>query len=237
MFSISAAASSRSSGNVANDDRDLEQPGALRCAPAALAGDDLVAAVGPADDDRLDDAVRAGSIARARRCGSSSIVRAAGTCWAAADRCRRRATFRRAAARGRIGDERAQTAAERRTFVSHAALLPARTRGARSVAREDLAGEREIRLGAARFHVVEDRGHAVARRLAEPDVARDDGGVDASPGRTRGCRARPAGPRFVRSSCIVSSTPAMSSDGLSAARTRRSVATRSASPRAQSIRS
>ena len=59
MFSMSATASSWSSGNVANDDRDLEQAGALRRAPAPFAGDDLVAALDAADDDRLDDAVGA----------------------------------------------------------------------------------------------------------------------------------------------------------------------------------
>ena len=43
-------------------------------------------------------------------------------------------------------------------------------------------------------------------------------------------RAATCWPRFVRSSYIVSSTPSMSSAGLSDARTRRSVPTRSASP-------
>ncbi len=43
--------------NVAYDDRHLEQSRALRRAPAALAGDDLVAVVGLAHDDGLNDAV------------------------------------------------------------------------------------------------------------------------------------------------------------------------------------
>src|SRR4051794_5506675 len=38
--------------------------------------------------------------------------------------------------------------------------------------------EREVRLGAARFHVVENRRYPVAGRLAEPHVSRDDGAVD-----------------------------------------------------------
>ncbi len=44
--------------DVANDDRDAQQAGELRGAPAALAGDDLKAIADLADDDRLDDAVR-----------------------------------------------------------------------------------------------------------------------------------------------------------------------------------
>src|SRR6185436_4358872 len=39
--------------------------------------------------------------------------------------------------------------------------------------------EGKVGFGAARLHVVEDRRHAVARRFAESDVARDHGGVDA----------------------------------------------------------
>ena len=44
-----------------------------------------------------------------------------------------------------------------------------------AVAREHFAREREVRLGAARLHVVENHRHAVARRFAEAHVARDDG--------------------------------------------------------------
>ena len=78
----------------------------------------------------------------------------------------------------RIGNERAQAAAEGGTFVSHA-VAPCVGAG-RGIARaSSFAREREVGFGAARFHVVEDRGHAVARRFAEPDVARDDGVVDA----------------------------------------------------------
>ena len=46
-------------GDVAHDDGDLEQAGALRGAPAALAGDDLEAVADAADEDRLNHAVRA----------------------------------------------------------------------------------------------------------------------------------------------------------------------------------
>src|SRR5688572_2306203 len=43
---------------------------------------------------------------------------------------------------------------------------------------EHFARERQIGLGAAGFHVVDDARDAVARRLAEPDIARNHGGVD-----------------------------------------------------------
>ena len=57
MFSISAACSRSASLLVADDRRHLLEPGLLRGAPAALAGDQLVAAVGEgADEQRLDDA-------------------------------------------------------------------------------------------------------------------------------------------------------------------------------------
>src|SRR5574338_540116 len=43
--------------------------------------------------------------------------------------------------------------------------------------RQDLARERNVRFRASRLHVVEDRGEPMAGRLAEPDVARNHGGV------------------------------------------------------------
>ena len=56
MFSISAACSRSRLGLVAGDDRYFLQPGLLGGAPAALAGDQFVAAVGErADQQRLDD--------------------------------------------------------------------------------------------------------------------------------------------------------------------------------------
>ena len=71
---------------------------------------------------------------------------------------------------------------------------------------------------------------SVAGRFTEPDVPRDNRVEHACPGKTRGCRAATCCPRLVRSSYIVINTPAISSPGLNAARTRRSVATRSARP-------
>ena len=64
-------------GDVLDDDRDAGELGALRGAPAALAGDDLIAlargqrAFDPADDDRLNDAV---GLDRSRELVESRIV-------------------------------------------------------------------------------------------------------------------------------------------------------------------
>ena len=49
----------------------------------------------------------------------------------------------------------------------HEQIVPA-------LAREHLSGERQVRFRAFRFRVVEHDGKAVARRFAEPDIARDD---------------------------------------------------------------
>src|SRR4051812_22723697 len=46
--------------------------------------------------------------------------------------------------------------------------------GGAAIARQDLAREGEIGFRAAGFYVVENCGYAVARRLAEFDVSRDD---------------------------------------------------------------
>jgi hypothetical protein len=43
---------------------------------------------------------------------------------------------------------------------------------------DELVREGDVGLGAARSRVIEDHGHAVAWRLAEPNVARNDGAVD-----------------------------------------------------------
>ena len=78
---------------------------------------------------------------------------------------------------GASGMSARKPATERGTFFNHAAgSVPARGCG---FAREELARQREVGLGAARLDVVEDGGQAVARRFAEADVARDDGRVDA----------------------------------------------------------
>src|SRR5437773_6964267 len=68
-----------------------------------------------------------------------------------------------------------------RLFMAH---VSRRTRRAREIflscrgARQHFPSEREIGLGAAGFHVVEDHRHAVARRFAESNVARNDGPED-----------------------------------------------------------
>src|SRR5262245_19344350 len=62
------------------------------------------------------------------------------------------------------------------TGITSGHVLPLRSRGDRSF--DDFARERAIGFGTAGLGVVEDDRHAVARRFAEPDVARDDGAED-----------------------------------------------------------
>src|SRR5688500_20070179 len=54
------------------------------------------------------------------------------------------------------------------------AMLVLGLRGCR-FAREEFARQRQIGFGAARLGVIDDAGQAVARRLAEAHVPRDDG--------------------------------------------------------------
>ena len=114
--------------DLAHDDGDLEQARALRRAPAALAGDDLEAALDAADEQRLNHAVRANRLrelfeprfvdvrARLARIGHEQIeIDLRRPLGIALDDDGLRA-------RG-LGDERAQAAAERRAFLSHGSLL------------------------------------------------------------------------------------------------------------------
>ena len=90
------------------------QAGELGGAPAALAGDDLKAIADSADDDRLDDAVGIGSIARApARRASSTVARG----WKSFGASRSMSTST-AAVRGvgRVGNQRAETFAKRGSF-------------------------------------------------------------------------------------------------------------------------
>ncbi len=225
MFSISATASRLLVGDVADDDRHLEQAGALRRAPAPLAGDDLEAVAALRDDDRLNEAVGCGSTAPApraarRRCavrgcnglGCEQIeVDLERRCCASVGATRRG---------GRVGNQRAQPAAEGRDVFQPCCALRATA---------------PVRAAATR-RGIRARGRRRPRRRATCASYRITGNpwLGASPaGRCAGspCR-RPSllknsrmslatcWPRFVRSSYIVSSTPSTSSPGLSAARTR-----------------
>ena len=123
-------------GDVADDDRHLEQPGPLSGAPAALPRDDLVTLVHFPDDDRLDDAVRSN---RARQLVDPFVVHVGarlelvGTKEIGIDFERAVGGGRRGGRR-RVGDQRAQAAAERRTFLNHA-VAPCRHRAPRLPAR------------------------------------------------------------------------------------------------------
>ena len=125
-FSMSAAAKHPIVRDIAHDDRDFEQPGPLRRAPAALAGNDSVTVLGLAHDDGLNHAVLSGSSARALRC--LAIVHRGD---AAGSSIRREQVERSTSSgrglsgwcRGRVRDERAQ-AAHRVLGVARSLLLP-----------------------------------------------------------------------------------------------------------------
>ena len=153
---------------------------------------------------------------------ASSVRDAAGSGSARAGRCRPRGRGRRRRrrrARRRIRALRPLPSAGRFSAMVVFSAWQARC-AARGVAREHFAREREVRLGAARFHVVEDHRHAVARRFAEAHVARDDGVEDLLLEEL----AHVARHLLARGSCArrtsSAATPSMSSAGLSAARTR-----------------
>ena len=209
---MSATASSRVLGNVAHDDGHLEQAGALRRAPAALAGDDLVAVADRAHDDRLDDAVGANRsrelLDAARR---PSCVRG----WNLFGRSRSVSTSSGVAAgrrAGRVGNERAQAAAERGTFFNHGvAPCCARSGGRRARAtRARARGRLRRRATSRRRGSRAGRGSALRRAGC---CAGSRCRTTRSWKNSRMSRAT-CWPRFVRSSYIVSRTPAMSSDGL-----------------------
>ena len=86
-------------GDVANDDRHFEQAGALCGAPAAFAGDDLVAVVDASHENRLNDAMAADRLRELFEPRLVDLLRAAGADWASADRCR----FRLGRGRGSTG--------------------------------------------------------------------------------------------------------------------------------------
>jgi hypothetical protein len=120
-------------GDLADDDRNAQQPGNLCGAPAALAGDDLEALADAPDDDRLDDAVgadRLGQLLERRLIHLGARLARVGHETVQVD-LERRATrrlrgYRRRRGRrldGRLRDQRAQTATQRRTLLCHSNLF------------------------------------------------------------------------------------------------------------------
>ena len=104
-------------GDVPDDDRNFEQAGALGGAPAAFAGDDLVAPAIAADDDRLDDPIGPDG---GRELVEPAVVHR--RAWLELVRSQQIDVDVEGTLGGggrRIGNERAQAAAERRAFVSH----------------------------------------------------------------------------------------------------------------------
>ena len=143
MFSMSATARSRSSGIVAHDDRDLEQAGALRGAPAPFAGDDLVAPA-PTLRTTIGWMMPCERIERDRSSMRSSSICVRG--WNLLGRSRSVSTSSERSARrrrrGGVGDQRAQAAAERGTLISHGCAPPGMVSAAASRARNSRASAR-----------------------------------------------------------------------------------------------
>ena len=187
-------------------------PASLRGAPAPLARDDLEPVADLAHDDRLNDAVR---LDRAREILEGRLVhrdRAAGSRSARADRCRPRSA--------EVRGSGASGMSALRPFPRAGRLSIAETSGDYAAGRRPRA--RALPRARARYASA-PRDFTSYRITGMPWLG-------ASPSRTlrgmtvrntfslKNWRTSPATcwPRFVRSSNIVSSTPSMSSDGLSA---------------------
>ena len=117
---------------------------------------------------------------------------------------------------GGVGDQRAQALAERGSLSQPWSRVAVRQAAGAAVAREQLLGERR---GTPRRRATSRRrgstgmpwlGASPRRTLRGITVAKTFSLKNARTSRATCC------PRFVRSSCIVSSTPSMSSAGLSA---------------------
>ncbi len=181
-------------GRFDDDDGHFVQAGALRRAPAAFAGDDLVSVDGAADrarDDRLDDAALAqrsdkfvelgiGESApriaaiRPQRTGRHPPLAARSL-----DRELSAPTSPINAARPRPSRDRVASSAIAAfsQILSHLRIWP---HPAHSVflSLDDFGGEPQIGFAAAAFEIVDQHRLAVGRRFRDPHVARDDGVVD-----------------------------------------------------------
>ena len=183
--------------------------------------------------DRLRELVERGLIDLLRGCRGLGVSRSMSSS----------AGLRIGARRSRVGrlacggNQRAQAAAQRRASFDHRASVGCcichwMVSGAdcRRRAAHEFVRERDVGFGAARARVVQDDGHAVARRFAEPDVARDDGGVDRLVRRRRGYSRSPAVPGWCGRRTSSAARLRSRARGLSAARTRSMVAMSSAIP-------
>src|SRR4029434_593857 len=149
-----------------DDDRHSLQPGALRRTPSTLAGDDAISRAVSTHENRLNDAVR---FDRLRQLLEPGIVHrqswlvliwreqvdvdlygpGANRLW-------------------RIGNQGTQPFSESGTAFEHSA-------SSGGVAGERFLREGPVSGGSARLGIVKSSGHAVAWRLTEFHVARDDG--------------------------------------------------------------
>ena len=131
----------------------------------------------------------------------------------------------------RVGNQGAQAMAERGSFFCHGCPPATPSRGSAAAARARNSCASATYASAPRdLRVVQDDGHAVAGRLAETDVARNDGRVDFVAEELPHVCRRPAGPGSCGRRTSSAARLRSSSAGLSAARTRSIVPTGSAMP-------
>ena len=160
MFSISDMASAASSGTSRTSAGTSLEARHLRRAPAPLAGDQLVAvAVHRAHQERLHQALRAD---RGGELGERLLVHLRARLVLARAGCAPTGSVS-SASRGDLvaAEQRVEPAAQSLGLVHAGCPLS-----------ENFVGEREVGLRALRGRVPQHRGHAVARRLGEPHVAR-----------------------------------------------------------------
>ena len=135
MFSISASASADVVGHALDERRHLLQPGALRRAPAPLAGDDLEAARRrPGARGSAASRPARGSTRRARRAPPRPSACAAGTCPGCSGRSRASAA-RSVGARVSLPPESSASRPRPSPFGRIMACLPLRGRGCRVASR------------------------------------------------------------------------------------------------------
>ena len=181
---------------------DAVEAGLLRGAPAALAGDQLVAAVVERAERSAAGAARPSrSIRRARRGRPASNFTRGwsgfGSIWATGE------LAQLGAAGGALGQDRREAPAHPPLALSHP-----------DPEGEHLVGEGAVGPRAGGPGVVLGDRDPVARRLGDADAARDHRLEDAAGQCSRSSRSTSWESR-VRSSCMVITTPAISSDGLS----------------------
>src|SRR4029079_17488291 len=214
-------------GQLSDDRRDAFEPGRLRGAQPALAGDELVAVDGLGHEDRLQDTVLADALRERRELlGTEPLAR---LMWVGTDP-RDRDLERRRLIDGPLRDQRRQSAAEALGALGSAGHEATRiSSGASALSVKRPSRRRNSAAQAAYASAPVDSGEY--REIGIPWLGASDSrtfrGITES--KTRFPRWRRASPAtsadsFVRPSNMVSTTPFSTSVGLRWSRMRSSVA-------------